>query len=75
MPVPAHFEKISAVASDGQGGKRCPARIEALFAAADVTVPSVGVIPIGKVDLALKGRSVEERLQIKVTLRQLGLID
>jgi hypothetical protein len=59
------------------GGTRdCPKRIEALLAAADVTVPSYGTIPIGKVDAALKGiDNVQERLRIKSQLRQLGLID
>ena len=59
----------------GEQPKKVPARIEALLAAADVTIPAYGKVSIGKVDRALKGLSIEERLRIKATLRGLDLID
>ena len=59
----------------GEQPKKVPARIEALLAAADVTIPAHGKVPIGKVDAALKGLDVSERLRIKATLRGLNIID
>jgi hypothetical protein len=58
----------------GEKPKEIPAQIESLLAAADVTIPAYGKLPIGKVDRALKGLSIEERLRIKATLRGLNII-
>lgn len=69
------IDKITATASDGS--KRCPARIEALLARADVAIPGTGTIPIGKIDLALdkSGMGTSDRIAFKCQLRRLGLID
>lgn len=56
--------------------KRVPARIDALFAKAGVAVPHDDrKISIYEVDVALKGLSIEARLEIKGQLRALALID
>jgi hypothetical protein len=55
--------------------RRVPPSIERLFAKADVEIPTFGKMSIGKVDRALDGLDVSQRLQIKATLRQLGIID
>jgi hypothetical protein len=51
-----------------------PARIEKLFAAAEITLPTRGPIPLSHVDYALKGLPVDERLYIKGLLRERGLL-
>jgi hypothetical protein len=68
-------EKNVITIGDQSKRQKLPSRIERLFAAADVAIPAYGTVPIGKVDRALKGLEIEERLKIKATLRQLGIIE
>lgn len=69
------FDYISATVTE-ESKRKVPARIDALFAKAGVSVPQDGSkIPIGDVDEALKGQSIEVRLEIKSQLRALALID
>lgn len=65
---------IRAIAEEPK--KKVPARIDALFAQAGVAVPQDGrKIPIFEIDEALKGLSIETRLEIKGQLKALALID
>ena len=68
------FDRISAISDEPN--KRVPARVDALFAKAGISVPhNSGKIPINDVDAALKGLSIDERLEIKGQLKALALID
>ena len=68
------FDRI--VATADETATKVPCRIDALFAKAGVAVPRDGRrIPLGQVDVALKGLSIEARLEIKSQLRALALID
>jgi hypothetical protein len=52
-----------------------PKRIDRLLAAAAVTVPARGPIPIHEVDRAFEGiESVSERLYLKSVLRERGYL-
>ena len=53
-----------------------PSPIAVIFAKAGVDVPMDGKkIPLGKVDMALNGLPLAERLRIKAELSRLGVID
>lgn len=51
-----------------------PREIEKLFAAADVSLPARGPIPLPEVDAALAGQTIEKRLLVKCQLRELGYL-
>lgn len=69
-------ERIRAEIEKPEDSKRLPSPIAILFAKAGVSLPASGhKVPIGQVDLALKGLGVEERLRLKGRLKELRLID
>jgi hypothetical protein len=71
----AFNEKIHAMKAEGGFVRKVPATFAKLAAAAEVTVPMFGTMPIQKVDQALAGLSIEDRLQLKCQLRELGIIN
>ncbi|MEJ2626912.1 MAG: hypothetical protein P8Z80_21200 [Pseudolabrys sp.] len=52
-----------------------PERVYELFASAGIISPKEGEkVPLVKIDAALDGMSIDERMSIKANLRQAGLI-
>jgi hypothetical protein len=68
------FDQIRGAVCDPQS--RVPAKIQRILAEAKLAPPPQGeTIPLPTIDAALRGMSIDRRLEIKAALRAAGLIN
>lgn len=70
------FKHISNCYNKGNDMAELSSPLKAIFAQAGIELPKAGErLPLSKVDDALKGLGIDERMMIKSALNKAGLID